>query len=155
MKTWKIFTYYSLVVAFILFASIAMVEAADTDNGGGNPLYGADQNSGEATDDVSVEALCTMNIKSLTYNGDTLSMILTVGWEAPLLWNVYLSVFNTTIPLFEKKLWEISPIAPPTDIPISFPLPSLGGVGILTTLTSANGIICSDWRTVDTGTPPS
>ena len=36
-------------------------------------------------------------------------------------------------------------------VPLPVALPPLGTIGFLTTLTTAEGITCSDWKTVDTG----
>ncbi len=144
MKTWKIITCFSLVVAFILFASIARVEAADTD-GGGNPLYDGEQTQAE------IQPWCT-NIVQLTYGGGTIDMNFFVGAQAETTWSVYLAVFNNIIPMISVTIPAFPPQVPPIEVPLSFQLPSIGVVGVLTTLSNpGGGIICSDWATVNTG----
>ncbi len=84
----------------------------------------------------------------LSFTGGTLNMDFTVGSTSPATWNVYLSVADIAIPLFSIPLPALDP---PISVPISIPgFPDLGGIGVLTTLTTADGIICSDWETVDT-----
>ncbi len=94
------------------------------------------------------DASCTLGL-DLSFIAGTFNMDFTVGLTSPATWNVYLSVANVVVPLFSIPLPAINP-------PFSFPLavpgfPSLGGVGVLTTLTTAGGIECSAWKTVNTG----
>lgn len=97
------------------------------------------------------DAACTLGL-NLGSTGGTLNMDFTVGTAAPATWNIYLSVFNVVLPLASIPLPAIDP---PLAVPIPIPgLPPLGGIGVLTTLTTpGDGIICSDWKTVDTGSP--
>ncbi len=91
---------------------------------------------------------CTLNT-DLSFVGDTLNMGFYLGTQEPATWNVYLSVFDVLVPLFSIPLPALDQ---PISVPISIPgFPDLGGIGVLTTLTTADGIICSDWETVDTG----
>ncbi len=91
---------------------------------------------------------CTNNV-ALSYTGGTLSMDFTVGSTTPATWNVFLSYHNTILPLSSMP---IPAIVPPITIPATLQVPSIGGIGVLTTLTTpGDGIICSDWQTVDTG----
>jgi glucose/arabinose dehydrogenase len=98
---------------------------------------------------LKLAPICTLDL-NLSYNGSTLTMSFEIGTQLPASWNVWVSFLNTTIPS-----WSV-PI-PVVDPPISFPIPipefpSLGNIGFLTTLTTQeNGIICSDWETLDTG----
>jgi hypothetical protein len=86
---------------------------------------------------------------NLGYAGGTLSMNFTVGSSSPVTWNVYLSVFNIVVPFLSLN---IPAFDPPIALPLAIPFPSLGGMGVLTTLTTpADGITCSGWDTVDTG----
>ena len=94
------------------------------------------------------KATCSLDLV-LSYTDNTLSMNFDIGSQEPSLWGVWLHLLNKTRPL-----WRI-PI-PVVDPPASFTIPftgfpSLGNIGVLTTLTRENGIICSDWETVDTG----
>jgi len=86
----------------------------------------------------------------LSTSGSTLTMDFTVGPPTAAKWNVFLSVADVVVPLFSIPLPAISP---PFEFPLVIPgFPNLGGIGVLTTLTTpAAGIICSDWDTVVTG----
>ena len=76
-----------------------------------------------------------------------------LGTPDPAIWDVWLiSIFGL------NNLWSLptSPIDPPSSFPIVFPFPSIGNIGILTTLTTASGVACGDFKIVDTGgTGPS
>jgi hypothetical protein len=63
--------------------------------------------------------------------------------------NVYLHYRNEVLTLCSCPV----PVTdPPVSISLSYPeFPHLGIVGVLATLVSDDGIICSDWETVDTG----
>ena len=51
----------------------------------------------------------------------------------------------------DKRQLLLRPIAPPVSFPFTLPISNLGTIGFLTTLTTADGIICSDFETIDTG----
>jgi hypothetical protein len=97
---------------------------------------------------VNVEP-CTLNVEPSASDG-TLNLAFEVGTSEPATWNVWLSFQSQIIRLVSAPL-------PAVDPPISFPIripffPPLGTIGFLTTLTTAEeGIICSDFETVDTG----
>ena len=95
---------------------------------------------------------CTLSM-GLGYEGGTLALDFEVGTLNPALWTVWLVVPSIgVIPLWSVPL----PVIPdPVDIPISFSFPSLGTVGFLTTLSTAEGITCWDFGLVDTGLPSS
>ena len=90
---------------------------------------------------------CAIN---LSFTGGTLNMDFTVGPPTAATWNVFLSVADVVIPMLSIPLQAI---VPSISVPIAIPgFPNLGGIGILTTLTTpTGGIICSEWKTVDTG----
>ncbi len=91
---------------------------------------------------------CTDDV-AVSYGGGTLSMNFTVGSTSAGTWNVYLVYNNTLLPIISYPLPAIDP---PIAIPIAFPFPSIGGIGVLTTIAlPGDGILCSDWETVDTG----
>ena len=93
---------------------------------------------------------CTLNM-GLSYEVGTLFMNFELGTREPALWRLWLVVPSIgVIPLWSAPL---PAIPDPVDIPISFPLPSLGTVGFLTTLNTAEGISCWDFGLVDTGLP--
>ena len=75
-------------------------------------------------------------------------MNLTVGPPEAGTWNVFLSLADVVVPLLSIPLPALDP---PLAIPLTFPFADFGGIGVLTTFTTADdGIICSDWDTVDT-----
>lgn len=83
------------------------------------------------------------------FNG-TLSLNFNLGTVTPVTWNVFLSLQNSTV-----RLWSlpIPAVDPPVQIPVSIPgFPALGRIGVLTTFVNSSGIVCSSWRTVNTGT---
>ncbi len=78
-----------------------------------------------------------------------MDMDFTVGSASAGIWNVYLSVYNTVVPLFSVPIQASDT---PINIPLSFPFPAIGGVGVWTTFTTPeDGIIASESLTVDTG----
>jgi len=106
---------------------------------GGQELY---------IDDVCVERTCKLDL-SLSYAGGTLTMDFDLSTPEAATWNVWINNQSSNISIVSIPL-------PPIHSPISFPIqlpnfPSLGNIGVLTTLTTpTEGIICSDWETVDT-----
>jgi subtilisin-like proprotein convertase family protein len=88
----------------------------------------------------------------LAYVGGNFDVNFDIGTLGPATWNAQLVIFNTFIPLISEV--PLPAIDPPISVPISFPLPSLGTVGVLTTLVDSNGIACDDWETVYTGSAP-
>ena len=77
----------------------------------------------------------------------TLNVI--VGAADPAKWHMALAAGGTTFPLCTLPLPALDP---PFSGPLSIPaFPSLGPVGFLSTLTTAEGIICHDFKTLDTG----
>jgi len=91
---------------------------------------------------------CTLDL-ILTYTGGTLNMDFYLGTSEPATINVWFNVLSQIIPYLSVPL---PPIDPPISVPIAIPgVPSIGTIGVLTTLTTPDGIICSDWETVDTG----
>ena len=88
---------------------------------------------------------------TLDYVGSTLTLDFERATVDPVIWNVWLSIFNTT-----TSAWSVAlpAIAEPANFPVVLPnFPSLGTVGVLTTLVTAEGIVCSNFEVVDTGTP--
>lgn len=98
--------------------------------------------------DEYLPSACTLDL-NLSYTGETLTMDFDLGTPEPANWNVWLSFQTTMLPLWSVSLPVIDPPTP-FSIPISG-FPHLGIIGFLTTLTTPEGIICSDWETVDTG----
>ena len=95
---------------------------------------------------------CTLDL-SAGYSEGNLDLDFLVGsLEPPVTWGVWLLIPDAGV--FEA--WSI-PLAgfidPPFVVPtISFALPQLGTIGVLTVMTApVDGIVCSAWATVDTG----
>lgn len=83
--------------------------------------------------------------------GNILTLDFTLGTAEPAQWHIALAALGTTFRLWTLPLPVLDP---PIAAPFSIPgFPSLGRVGFLSTLTTAAGITCSDFKTVDTGGP--
>jgi len=99
-----------------------------------------------------VEGPCTLT-DTLSYSAksNTLTMKFTVGNIAATTWNAWLTYQNTLNELFSVS----QPItSPPASITKTTTLSPEGTVGVLSTLTtSTGGIICSNWKQIETGTP--
>ena len=93
---------------------------------------------------------CKLNL-NLSYSGGNLSIDLTIGTTETAELNLYLAAMNSVFPIATGIPLPV--IDPPFAIPtISFPLPSIGGVVALVTMTRpGEGIICADWDLVNTG----
>ena len=88
----------------------------------------------------------------LTYTSGTIELDFQLATSVPATWSVWLSLQSFTVPLWS---FPLAVIDPPTAVNAPIPgFPPLGTIGFLTTLTRpGEGIICSDWETIDTGTP--
>ncbi len=95
---------------------------------------------------------CTLK-DTAAYNAtsSTLTMNFTVGNTSAATWNAWLTDQNTITQLFSMS----QPITnPPVAITKTASLPEEGKVGVLSTLTTpTQGIICSSWMQIATGTP--
>ena len=91
---------------------------------------------------------CTLNLEA-SFADETLTLDFNLGTREPATWNVWLTSQSDIIRLVSAPLPVIDPAIP---FPITIPFfPHLGTIGFLTTLTTAEaGIICSDFKTVDT-----
>ena len=91
---------------------------------------------------------CTMNV-NLSYAGGMFTMNMELGTATPRTWNLWLVYgANSQARLLSAP---VPVVTPAVSFPISFPLPPLGNVGVLTTLaTASEGIACSDYKTVST-----
>lgn len=90
---------------------------------------------------------CTATV-DLSYAAGTFTMNLTLGTATPRTWNAWLFYGqNSHARLLSVPLPVLSPAV---SFPISFPLPPIGTVGILTSLNTASGVVCSDYKTVAT-----
>jgi hypothetical protein len=119
-----------------------------------NPTYNPAVHIPLADDITAAESIyggvgpsCVLDV-SLAYAAGTFTMNLHVGASEATTLNAWFTYDNNLLPLFSVPL---PPIDPAVDVPIAFPLPSLETVGVLTTLTTpGDGILCSDFETVDT-----
>jgi hypothetical protein len=97
---------------------------------------------------------CTLK-DALSYDAtsSTLTMNFTVGNTSATTWNAGITYENTLTFLFSTA----QPITnPPVVIPKTTTLSPVGIVGVLSTLTTTKkGIICSNFTTINTGTPTS
>jgi YVTN family beta-propeller protein len=83
------------------------------------------------------------------FTGDTLTVDFELGAEEPTVWSV--SMFISTA---SGRLWSVSlpAIEPTVSVPVPIPdFPQVGPVGFLSTLVTQQGIVCSDWKVLDTG----
>lgn len=92
---------------------------------------------------------CTLSLEA-QHADSTLSLAFTLGTQEPAIWTVWLTAQNEIVRLLSLPLGVLEP---PVSVPFMLPfVPSLGTVGILTTLTTPDlGILCSEFATVDTG----
>lgn len=93
-----------------------------------------------------VGATCTLDL-TLAYDGTDFTMNFFVGASEATTFNVWFTFDNSIL-----EFWSvpIPAITPPINAPVTFPLVPLGTVGVLTTLTTpADGIVCSDFKTID------
>ena len=91
---------------------------------------------------------CTMNL-DLSYAGGTFTMNVELGSAAPRTWTVWFAYGANSM----ARLLTVALPTVPTAVkfPVSFALPPLGTVGLLSTLAnSAGGIACSDYKTLST-----
>ncbi len=86
-----------------------------------------------------------------SYESGTLSLDFSLGTPEPSVWSTYLVLTSPTITVF--PIWTITlpTIYSPLEVPISFPLPSMGWVGVYTTVTLDSGEEVYELEWVDTG----
>lgn len=87
----------------------------------------------------------------VSYAEGYLSLDFTIGTEEPATWSTYLVLTYPDMAVF--PIWSISlPEIPRLfDVPVSFPLPSMGWIGVYTTLTMESGEQEYELEWVDTG----
>lgn len=84
------------------------------------------------------------------YQGGRLVMDFTVGAPQPATWAVYLVFTAPTVQVLPLWTVPLPVIDPPMDLPIAFPFPSAGTIGIYTGLFTAGGAQASDFVWIDT-----
>lgn len=87
----------------------------------------------------------------LSHTDGTLTLHFELHTPEVALWNVWFVIGGVTVPVLSVPVgaigWTIS-------ISISVPeTPEFGRIGVLTTLTTMQGITAADWGMIDTGTP--
>jgi probable HAF family extracellular repeat protein len=106
-----------------------------------------------ATPNPTALPACTQSV-ALGYSGNTLTFNFTIGTAAPTTWSTYLFVNNIPYTLWSSPLPVVNPALPAT---FQLPLPPVGRVVALTTLSTAvGGILCADYAVLNTspgGTP--
>jgi hypothetical protein len=91
---------------------------------------------------------CTMNL-DLSQVGGTFTMNVELATSTPRTWTVWFAYGAKSMAQLLSA--AIPAVTPGVNIPISFPIPNVGTVGVLSTLASASGgIACSDYQTVST-----
>ena len=98
-------------------------------------------------DEVSV---FTLDLDAF-YEGGELTLVFTIGTPEPATWANYLILTYPDIVVV--PLWTVSlpAIDPPMDIPISFPFPSVGWIGIYTGLFTSSGAEAVVLEWINTG----
>jgi len=88
-----------------------------------------------------------------SYPSGTLSLVFSIGTPEPATWANYLVLTYPSTQII--PLWSVAlPVIDPSiDIPIAFPLPSMGLLGFLTALYTAEGPQAFELAWVDTGMP--
>ena len=90
---------------------------------------------------------CTIDLV-LSYTGGNLNLDFSMSSNVTTTWKIIGVVGGSPIPLASLDL----PVIPAWSPSFSFPLPPIGTIGMLTALiTPAEGVLCSDFETVDTG----
>ncbi len=119
-----------------------------------NPFYNTAVTMPLADDITAAESIygapvasCVLDL-TLAYDAGIFTMNFHFGASVATTFNAWFTYGNVLLPFWSVP---IPPIGPPVDAPVSFPLPPLGTVGVLTTLTTpGDGIICSGFKTIDT-----
>ena len=107
----------------------------------------------QSTGVVCITTPCTLTV-GLGYADGILTMDFEIGTLEPVLWGTWMVVPG--IGIAGQWYVPLPAIDPSRPFPISIPgVPSIGIIGFLTALITSEGVICSDWNTVDTGAPSS
>ena len=101
-------------------------------------------------DDTHCISAYTLSVSG-TFAAGTMSLVFTVGAPNPVTWSTFAVI--TTPETQVIPLWEVPvpAIQPAVDVPVSFPFPSVGAVGIYALLTEAGATVASDELWLDTG----
>ena len=89
------------------------------------------------------------NVESSHTDDGTLILDFEIRTPSVALWNVWLVIGSVTVPILSVPVGAIG-----WTISISIPeMPQFGRIGVLTTLTTMQGVTAADWGVIDTGTP--
>ena len=109
----------------------------------------AENNNSRAADSGPIDLFldCAL-VLDLGYDPGNLTLDFLLGTQDPARWDVwFVSIFGF------NRLWTlpISAVDPIVSFPVALTFPSIGNIGIVTTLTGSTGLTCFDFGTVDTG----
>jgi len=110
---------------------------------------------GAVTSDAAicyVEAAAEFMLElDVSYSAEMLDLDFTLGAPEPAAWANYLALIYPSVQVI--PLWTVTlpVIDPPMDLPISFPFPSLGTIGIWSGLITAEGQQAVELEWIDTG----
>jgi probable HAF family extracellular repeat protein len=79
----------------------------------------------------------------------TLTMDFTLGALEPFVWGTYLILLSPTVAVYPMWQAPLPAIHPALDIPIAFPFPNLGYIGIYTCLFTGEGVKAYDFKWVN------
>ena len=101
---------------------------------------------------TTVDPACTLEITP-SYDVGTLNVDILVGTFVPATANLWGTFQSEIIPMATGQ--PVLVTDPPITESMSVPVPPSGVIGLLATMTTPmDGIICSDFKTVDTGAAP-
>jgi len=86
-----------------------------------------------------------------SYDAGTLDLAFTVGTPEPATWATYLILTYPEVQVIPIWSVPLPVIYTPIEVPVSFPLPSMGWVGIYTGLFTEEGTLAEEIAWVDTG----
>lgn len=118
-----------------------------------NPFYSAALDMLQPDDILGAESIygpsggCTLDV-ALSYDGALLRLTFDIGHHLPSKFNTWLVYGNGEL----LRLWavDIPPVVPPSNGSTRLAIPPIGTVGVLTSLTTLDGIACADFETLDT-----
>jgi len=97
------------------------------------------------------DAAGSVTVGSAVVDGGILDLDFHIGAATAAVWANYLILIEPDIQIIPLWSVSLSPIHPPIEMPVSFPLPGMGWVGIWSGLFTEDGPQVADLRWVDTG----
>jgi hypothetical protein len=95
---------------------------------------------------VEYEPTCSLDM-DLNYEHGTLNLSISASEQEPTKWNLWLVMGRRMIPIVSAKGFPDNESQ--LNFSMSTPFPHSGRLGFLATLTAANGVVCSEWKTVE------